>query len=623
MSKLRQKISIAVTAIIFMLPLSAYPQEGVRTVVFFCAWNANNPSFQYIIEGFKTTFSEDSGLTYNLLAEYLDVSRLDNKDYAQDIIDLYNEKYKNIPIDLIITIGPSFYQDLQTLGLKALGSTPVITIFNEQLTNDTLVNPLKENLLSINFNFDLGKTLQTAFELFPENKNVYLISGITSTDKYFAEIVKKDTVDFSDTHDFVFVTGISIDSTLRVVEQVPQNSITFVVNYQMDSNGTSFSTPEVIGMVADHSVAPVFMFWDAFRTKRGGIGGYVFSYINVGEEVGIAARNILNGMSMKDVSINQDGFYHYAYDWQELKKWGLSNSKAIPEDSIFYYYDRSFIEEYKWYALGLILFLLGETLLIMYLFRLNRRQKEITRKMIETDSIYRKLVREDRFAKMTELTASLSHELNQPLTAVLFNAQAGKRFLRSGKLDPVIAEQVLDNIIEDSKRAGGIIGSVRNLMKLDQKEKEIIDMDAVIRETVSIIRNDTITQGIKLNVEYSAGPAFVLADKVQLQQVLLNIIRNAEIAMEDNVPGKKRLDIISYTSRDSVTVRVRDSGPGINSAIIEKIFNPFVTTRKDGSGIGLALSRSIMEAHNGSIRAANLPDGGAEFSFSLHLVKNG
>jgi len=297
-----------------MLPLSAYPQEGVRTVVFFCAWNANNPSFQYIIEGFKTTFSEDSGLTYNLLAEYLDVSRLDNKDYAQDIVDLYNEKYKNIPIDLIITIGPSFYQVLQTLGLKALGSTPVITIFNEQLTNDTLVNPLKENLLSINFNFDLGKTLQTAFELFPENKNVYLISGITSTDKYFAEIVKKDTVDFSDTHDFVFVTGISIDSTLRVVEQVPQNSITFVVNYQMDSNGTSFSTPEVIGMVADHSVAPVFMFWDAFRTKRGGIGGYVFSYINVGEEVGIAARNILNGMSMKDVSINQDGFYHYAYD---------------------------------------------------------------------------------------------------------------------------------------------------------------------------------------------------------------------------------------------------------------------------------------------------------------------
>jgi len=623
MRKLRRKIAVAVTAVIFMLPLSAYPQEGVRTVVFLFAWNANNPSFQYIIEGFKSTFSEDTDLTYNLLAEYLDISRFGNKDYAQEVVNLYNEKYKNIPVDLIITVGPSFYQDLQALGLNALGSAPVITIFNEQLSPDPAAFSIKEDLLSINFNYHFGSTLQHAFELFPENKDVYLISGISPTDKYFAGIVKNDAKEFSNTHNFVFYTGISIDSTLRVVEQIPRNSIIFVLNYQMDSNNTSFSTPEVIGMVADHSIAPVFALWDAFRTKRGGIGGYVFSYFNVGKEVGIAARNILNGMAVKDVSISQDGFYHHAYDWQELKKWGLSNSKAIPDDSVFYYYDRPFIEEYKWYALGLILFLFGETLLIMYLFRLNRRQKEITQKMIETEIIYRKLVREDRFAKMTELTASLSHELNQPLTAILFNAQAGKRFLRSGKLDPAVAEQVIDNIIEDSKRAGGIISSVRNLMKIEQKEKERIDMDAVIRETVSIIRNDTITQGIKLNVDYSDGPAFVLADKVQLQQVLLNIIRNAEIAMEDNPPGKKRLDIISSTGRDSVTVTVRDSGPGIDSAIIEKIFDPFVTTRKDGSGIGLALSRSIMKAHNGSIRAANLQEGGAEFSFSLQLLKNG
>ena len=622
MSKLRQKIALAVSAIIFLLPISAHSQEAVRTVVFFCAWNANSPSFQYIIEGFKTSFAEDTDLTYNLQAEYLDVGRLDNRDYAQDIVDLYNEKYKSIPIDLIITIGPLFYQDLQALGLNALGSAPVITIFNEQLSPDHESFTINENLLSLNFNYQFRNTLQHAFELFPENKDVYLISGISSTDKYFADIVKNDTKEFSDTHNFVFVTGISIDSTLRVVEQIPQNSITFIVNYQMDSHGTSFSTPEVIGMVAGHSQAPVFMFWDAFRTKRGGIGGYVFSYFNVGKEVGIAARNILNGMPVKDISINQEGFYHYAYDWQELKKWDLSDSKAIPGDSVFYYYDRSFIAENKWYALGLLLFLLGETLLIMYLFRLNRRQKEITRKMIETETMYRRLIREDRLAKMTELTASLSHELNQPLTAILFNAQAGKRFLQSGKFDPVIAEQVLDNIIEDDKRAGGIISSVRNLMKIEQKEKEKIDMNAVIGETVNIIRNDAISQGIKLNVEYSTGPARVLADKVQLQQVLLNIIRNAEIAMEDNTPDNKRLDIISNKGKDFVTVTVRDSGPGIDSAIMETIFKPFVTTRKDGSGIGMALSRSIMMAHNGSISAANLPDGGAEFSFRLNLVKN-
>ena len=540
--------------LLFLLPKPACSQDGVRTVVFFCAWNATNPSYEQIIEGFKTTFSEDSDLTFNLLAEYLDISRLDNKSYAQSIVDLYNEKYKYTPIDLIITIGPSFLQVLQSLGLKALESAPVIAILNEQLSGNPGNKTVNENLLSINFNFDFHKTFQTAFDLFPNNKNVYIISGKSVADEYFAEIVRSTTWDFSETHDFTFVSGLSIDSTLQVVEQIPQNSIVLVANFNLDINKIFFTTPEVIGMIANYSKAPVFMLWETFVTKRGGIGGYVFSYINVGKEVGNAAKEILNGLPVKDVSINQDGFYHYVYDWQELKKWGLTNSKAVPDDSLLYYYDRSFLVENKWYVLGLVIFLLAETLLIMYLFRLNKRQKEITRKMAETDTMFRKLIREDRIAKMAELTASLSHELNQPLTAILFSAQAGKRFLQSGKLDPAMAAQVLDNIIEDDKRAGEIISSVRNLMKLEQKDKEKLDLNTVILETVNIIRNEAISNNVRLKVESDTETAYVMADRVQLQQVLMNLIRNAVVAMENNTPDDKRLDISTKKSKDSVTV---------------------------------------------------------------------
>ena len=294
---------------LFLLPKPAYSQDGVRTVVFFCAWNGNNPSYQQLIEGFKTTFSEDTDLTYNLLAEYLDISRFDNKSYAQSIVDLYNEKYKYTPIDLIITIGPSFLQVLQSLGLKALESAPVIAILNEQLSGNPGNKPVNENLLSINFNFDFHKTFQTAFDLFPINKNVYIISGKSATDEYFAEIVRSTARDFSETHDFTFISGLSIDSTLQVVEQIPQNSIVLVANFNMDINKISFTTPEVIGMIANYSRAPVFMLWETFMTKRGGIGGYVFSYINVGKEVGNAAKEILNGLPLQDVSINQRCFF--------------------------------------------------------------------------------------------------------------------------------------------------------------------------------------------------------------------------------------------------------------------------------------------------------------------------
>ena len=365
------------------VPKPVCSQDRVKTVVFFCAWNGNNPSYQQIIEGFKSTFSEDTDLTYNLLAEYLDISRFDNLAYAKGVVDLYNEKYENIPIDLIVAIGPMFLPVLQNLGLKALESTPVISIYNEQLSENPGTITATENLLSINFNFDFRKTLLHDFELFPDNKNVYVISGISPVDEYFTELVRNGARDFIDTHEFIFVSGISIDSTLQVVKHIPQNSIVLVANFNMDINKIPFTTPEVIGMIANYSRAPVFMLWDTFQTKRGGLGGYVFSFINVGKEVGNAAKEILSGLPLQDVSINQNVFFHYVYDWQELKKWGLTTSKAVPDDSLFYYDDRSFLSENKWYALGLILFLLAETLLIMYLFRLNKRQKEISKKMAE------------------------------------------------------------------------------------------------------------------------------------------------------------------------------------------------------------------------------------------------
>jgi signal transduction histidine kinase len=375
-------------------------------------------------------------------------------------------------------------------------------------------------------------------------------------------------------------------------------------------------------MISNSTDAPVVMLWDGFRTNKGGIGGYVFSYYNVGKEVGTAAREILNGTPAQDVSINQDSFYLYVYDWQELKKWGLTNSKAVPGDSLFYYYDRSFLAENKWYALGLILFLISETMLIMYLYRLNRRQREITERNFETEKMYRELMREDRFSKMTELTASLSHELNQPLTAILFSAQAGKRFLQSGKLNKEQAGQILDNIIEDDKRAGGIISSVRSLMKIELREKEKTDINSLIRETVELVRNDAIRQNVKIVLTLEADSIAVLADKIQLQQVMLNFIRNSEIAMENNDPANKKLEILTSIYKVYVTVTVRDSGPGIDSNIIDNVFKPFVTNRKGGTGIGLALSRSIIEAHNGSIWAENITGGGAVFSFRLPVLKN-
>jgi two-component system sensor kinase FixL len=259
----------------------------------------------------------------------------------------------------------------------------------------------------------------------------------------------------------------------------------------------------------------------------------------------------------------------------------------------------------------------------MYLIRSNRRQRKISERMLETENMYREIIREDRMAKMTELTASLSHELNQPLTGILYSAQAGDRYLRTERQSIIKAQEMFNNIIEDSKRAGGIISSVKNLMKLETRENEKVDINTLIKEIFEIIRNDAIKQGIKLSLKLDTSPLSIFADKVQIQQVLMNLIRNAENAMENNNKDNKILKISTYLSGGFVTVSVSDTGPGIDSATMEKLFKPFFSTKKSGSGIGLTLSRTIIQKHKGEIWAENIVGGGAMFSFRLQTIKNG
>jgi len=201
---------------------------------------------------------------------------------------------------------------------------------------------------------------------------------------------------------------------------------------------------------------------------------------------------------LQDIPVHEEFFYKYIYDWKQLQRWHLLGSKAIPSDSIFYNREFDFFTEYKWYILLFLFFLSGETILIIYLVRLNRRQNEIVRQKSETENLFLKLIRENRLSTMAELTASLSHELNQPLTAILYSAQAGKRFLESDKLDHDQAKEIFENIIEDDKRAAGLISSVRSLMKLEIREKEKVNLNSLIQETLYIFNSEAIKQNIKV-----------------------------------------------------------------------------------------------------------------------------
>ena len=231
------------------------------------------------------------------------------------------------------------------------------------------------------------------------------------------------------------------------------------------------------------------------------------------------------------------------------------------------------------------------------------------------------LARATRVAMLGEMTASIAHEINQPLGAIVNSASACSRWLTAQKLEE--AEQSLARVVAEGHRAGEIIARVRALAKKAPPQKDWIDIDETIREVVALARSEVQRSGIALETRPSDDVLHVpliLADRIQLQQVILNLINNAIEAMSSAGDGPRDLVIHSGTDETQcVLVTVRDSGPGLDPKILDRLFDPFHTTKPQGMGMGLAISRSIIEAHGGRLWATANDDRGATFQFTLPI----
>jgi signal transduction histidine kinase len=615
---LRNSLLRLLIVLLVSSPLNAFPIEKNRNIVVFFSLNSNLPAYKNFIDGLRSKLLHDTHESRNLIIEFLDIERIDKEQYARHIVDIYNNKLKSLNIDLLITFGPGLNEVLVKYGLEALNTVPVVDVDLDMAGRFVPEEYINKNRAEILLKFNPEKTFETAFRLFPDFKNVYVVSGGSDLDKFFTTIMHQGEKNFS-SHTFINIAGITMDSTLHLMKVIPAESIVIVPNYFADSHNVPFTISEVISFLSANCKAPVLPVTDSFIEMEGGIGGCLFSFTSVGKEAGRIAGLMLNGKNAKDIAINNN-FYQYIFDWKELKKRNLLRSPAIPAGSTFV--NESFFSRHKYYSIAVMIFLILQSFLIIYLIRLNRRQKKISKAMHETEVMHKELIITDRMAKMTELTGSLSHELNQPLAAILYSAQAGKRFLQKDMLDNSQATEIFDNIIEDDKRAGKIISSVKNLMKPDHKEHEKIELGSLIQETKDLIQAEAIRKNFKMDFKGLPVPVYVMGDKIQLQQVLMNLIRNSFNAMEENDTKLKKLEIIMDLNKEEVEVSVKDSGPGIEPKVRERLFKPFVTTRKDGSGIGLALSRSIIERHKGQIWGENIEGGGAVFSFRLKIVKD-
>jgi PAS domain S-box-containing protein len=232
------------------------------------------------------------------------------------------------------------------------------------------------------------------------------------------------------------------------------------------------------------------------------------------------------------------------------------------------------------------------------------------------------LARVGRVAVMGELAASLAHEVNNPIGAIVANASTGQRLIAAGKIEIEELKDLLADIVADGRRAGEVVQGIRNMTRKDKPRRSITQINDTIQDLLRIVHAEALGRDVTVAVEVDPTGGRVVADRVQLLQVLLNLTLNGFEAMSAMRPDARRLVIHAGSNGNGeIVVSVRDSGPGFPAGIAEQLFEPFFSTKAEGTGMGLAISRSIIEAHGGTLSGENCDDGGACFTIRLPEAK--
>jgi signal transduction histidine kinase len=421
----------------------------------------------------------------------------------------------------------------------------------------------------------------------------------------------------SASQEIIDLTGLPMTVLRQRVATLPPDYAILYVGIHVDGAGKTYTPRDALVPIVEVANRPIVV-TDESQFGYGATGGVVTSFILVGKASGELVSRILDGESAAKIPFAKDGSTKSIFDWRQLQRFGISEA-ALPAGSEVWFRETTAFVRYRWQILSVAAVLAIQTGLIIGLFYERRRRRDA--ELVSREAIG-KLAHMNRIATAGELSASLAHEINQPLAAMVANANAGLRFLARATPELEEARDTLKRIVRDGHRAGKVIGSVRDMFKKDGGETSLVDLNDVIHDVILPVRGELQAQGIVVQTGLTKPLPLVLGHNGQLQQVILNLVRNAAEAM-DGVCGRPRLLRVESAIYDSdhVLVAVEDSGTGIDQNDINRIFDSFYTTKSQGIGMGLSICRSIVESHGGRIWAASSSDRGSIFSLKLPACK--
>ena len=615
---LKKYLILSIIATAFLWSGNNTLAEGInpppkRVLVIFI-FKQGMPWPYYIEESMRAALTTKFGSSLEFNVEYADQLRFPEKTYRSKAIDLYRYKYSKQKMDLVLVLGGESVDLMVEYGGLLFDDTPVVLITTEQKGKSR--NLLKPNMVSMVWGFDFAKTAALIHDLLPKTKHLFVISGISITDQKLKDLAVEALAEFDDRYTIHYLDDYSKQDLLLKVTQLPEDSAIFFISLFRDIDGQSFVPRDVMTEISEKAIAPTFGIVDTYL-GYGAVGGDLLSASYQGKKYAEIVKKILAGEPLTNLKYMETG-NQAMFDWRQLRRWSIDEDR-LPADSIVRYRELSVWEEHQWKIVGVIVIIFLQAFALIGLVIQHRRRRQAEE---ESQKLKDERAHISRVLAMGEIAASLAHEINQPLSAIRSYAQAGLRFLNNDPPEPDEACKALQGIIAGDRRAEEVIQRIRMALKKEPFKRSRLDVEGIIDEVIILVSSKVREQNVSLRLEHVDNLPAVLGDRIQLQQVLFNLIINAIDAIVDE--GDSLGEIVVLTSKerpDAITISVRDNGIGIDEKQEHIVFDAFYTTKPEGMGIGLSISRSIIEDHGGQFWATRNPDKGTTFSFTVPIYK--
>jgi signal transduction histidine kinase len=529
-------------------------------------------------------------------------------------IALLSKKYEAVPIDLVMAVGPAALDFVQRNRKTLWPRVPIVfAAVPRDAPNET---PRPIDTTGVYFDVDIDNTLALVLSLQPTAKRLVVVGGNTPFDLEWNERLRRQDERLLHGIQMEFVNDRTLEEAAAYLEGLPPSSAVLFTSMSRDRLDSTYTARHAAGVLSRASRAPVYSIF-ATTLGSGVIGGSMTSLEDEAIAAAKLAVDVLRAGSANGIAAQASPPARCVLDYRVLERFDIADN-AVPRGCDIRFRPPVIWRDYPLqFAVAIATIAILASLIAALLLQRKRRQEAD----VAIAKLRNTLFHASRLGVVGELTASIAHEINQPLGAILSNADAAEMMMERPTPDISMLRRILVDIRRDDLRASAVIRRIRGLVSSRETEPVRVNVNDLATEVLALLENEARRRDVTFDASLIDGLPPILGDRIQLQQVMLNLLVNAMDAMADTPEARRVVAITTAPIGDGrVELAVSDRGHGIASENMPRLFESFWSTKPQGMGLGLSIVKSIVEAHGGSIHAENNANGGATFRVLLPVA---